>query len=261
MDSPHYSKVAELDQKDFLVIELDGRRTGPHSIDTLRQMFLDGQIDANCKVHIKKLFGWKMISEVFDLSLWGYVAPPIAEQPVTPTPVAEEPAIQIEIEIETEQTQEPFTEEENLPEKEEEEEALPKQVEKPSSAAKSGMSRSAFCSAIIGGVVFIFVLFDTSLASSVPLFKPIVFGLYFAALIPLSAQRLANIGENPNWCLTMFVPLMNILTLGKCISCQESYAETGILDSTGRIIFGIFVLIVAVLLIGGLMVTVGQKFM
>ena len=254
MDSPPYSKVAELDQKDFLVIELDGRRTGPHSIDKLRQMFLDGQIDANCKVHIKKLFGWKMISEVFDLSLWGYVAPPIVEQPVTPPPVAEEPA------IETEQTQEPFPEEENLPEKEEEE-ALPKQVEKSSSAAKSGMSRSAFCSAIIGGIVFIFVLFDTSLASSVPLFKPIVLGLYFAALIPLSAQRLLNIGENPNWCLTMFVPLMNILTLGKCLSCQESYAETGILDSAGRIIFGIFVLIVAVLLIGGLIVTVGQRFL
>jgi hypothetical protein len=55
VDSPHYPKVAELDQKDFLVIELDGRRTGPHSIDTLRQMFLDGELDASSKVHVKKI--------------------------------------------------------------------------------------------------------------------------------------------------------------------------------------------------------------
>ena len=245
--------MAELDQKDFLVIELDGRRTGPHSIDTLRQMFLDGQIDATCKVHVKKLFGWKMISEVFDLSLWGYVAPPIAEKPVTPPPVAEEPA------IETEPSQE-LIPEETLTEHREEE-VQPKRVEKPAGALKGGMSRSAFCSAIIGGIAFIFVLFDTSLASSVPFFKQIVLGLFFAGLIPLSAQRLVNIGENPNWCLTMFVPLMNVLTLGKCLSCQESYTETGVLDFPGRLIFGIFVLIVAVLLIGGLMVTVGQRFL
>lgn len=70
--------------------------------------------------------------------------------------------------------------------------------------------------------------------------------------IGLVYQRLKNIGLSSWWCLAMIVPILNILVGLRCTVCQEGWADSRTLDSTGRTlcwVLGIFfVLIVAAML-------------
>lgn len=51
--------------------------------------------------------------------------------------------------------------------------------------------------------------------------------------------RLMNVGMNPWWCLLMIVPIANLFVGIRCLICPEGYADTGKLDTAGKIVTGI----------------------
>ena len=59
--------------------------------------------------------------------------------------------------------------------------------------------------------------------------------LMVVSFIPVY-YRLKNIGMNPWWCLLMLVPIANLLVGIRCLICQEGYADTKKLDTTGKVI-------------------------
>lgn len=229
--------MAEIDQKDFLIIEKDGRRTGPHSVSALRQMFIEGRIDGSCKVHVKKLLGWKTVSETFDLREWATPAPP---KPVPePARPEEKPRRQT-----VQEERRPVAEKRDV-----------KTEEKPSPLSTGkGIGRTGYLVYVVCGLLLLFSFLEFLTDADSRLLKSTLIGLYVIPLIPLTAQRLVNIGESPSWSLSMFVPLLNVMTLGRCLSCQEAYSETRSLDRAGQMIFGIYVFMVIMFATGALLI-------
>ena len=73
----------------------------------------------------------------------------------------------------------------------------------------------------------------------------------FVATISLVAFRLANIGSSGWWVLLVFVPLLNIWILVRCLAVPEGYADHKTLDTAAKVIIGtilsLFVLIVLII--------------
>ena len=74
----------------------------------------------------------------------------------------------------------------------------------------------------------------------------------FLGFLP-SYYRLKNIGMSPWWCLLLIVPVANLLVIGRCLVCQEGWADTRKLDVPGKIaltiLLGFFGLLLVVALI------------
>jgi uncharacterized membrane protein YhaH (DUF805 family) len=79
--------------------------------------------------------------------------------------------------------------------------------------------------------------------------------LFIVILIVLASmvtvyQRLKNIGMNPWWCLLMFIPIANLYIGFRCLACQEGHADTGRLDTAGKVIAWIFGILIVMILVG-----------
>lgn len=61
-------------------------------------------------------------------------------------------------------------------------------------------------------------------------------------LVPI-VLRLKNIGYSPWWCLLAFIPLINLLLLIRCIVCPEGYADHKKLDTIGKILTAIAIIL------------------
>lgn len=57
----------------------------------------------------------------------------------------------------------------------------------------------------------------------------------------LVVNRLRNIGMSSWWSLLILVPIANLFILVRCLMCPEGYQDTKKLDTTGKIIAGIFI--------------------
>ena len=51
------------------------------------------------------------------------------------------------------------------------------------------------------------------------------------------------------WVLGMFVPLLNIIVAVRCVAAPEGYADHKTLDTTGKIIVGIVIALIALLIL------------
>lgn len=87
---------------------------------------------------------------------------------------------------------------------------------------------------------------------SLTLTNPIFLFILVALSLVIVALRLKNIGMNPWFCLLGVLPIVNIFIGYRCIACQEGYADTQILDGTGRVITWIFGGFCALVLIGAI---------
>lgn len=234
--------VKDLGQTEFLLIEKDGRRTGPHSTAVLKEMFIDGSIDGSCKVHVKKAMGWKNISDVFDITGWGLPEPNESVLHEDFDADEEEPsdATSEAVQVDTKVAPAPQTE------------SNPR--------IRRGIGRTGYGVFTVVGLLILIAFFDRITSGPSVTLSILIVGFYVIPLIAMTAERYVNIGENPAWCLTLLVPLINLITLGKSLSCQEGYASTGELDSSGRMIFGAYLVFLALFAVGLALVVYGKKF-
>ncbi|MEM8912794.1 MAG: hypothetical protein AAGC97_13590 [Planctomycetota bacterium] len=77
------------------------------------------------------------------------------------------------------------------------------------------------------------------------------------AQLVLAYHRLINIGSNGWWCLGMIVPLLNLFIVIRCLICPAGYADHKTLDTAGKVMTGIAILLVV--LVVGLVVFVGMS--
>lgn len=70
-------------------------------------------------------------------------------------------------------------------------------------------------------------------------------GITFA----LAFYRLKNLGYGGAWALGMIVPFLNILVGLRCLACPEGYADHKTLDTTAKVIIGIFFGAIALVII------------
>jgi uncharacterized membrane protein YhaH (DUF805 family) len=56
-------------------------------------------------------------------------------------------------------------------------------------------------------------------------------------------QRLKNMGYSGWWSLLIFVPLANIFVGLRCLICPQGYADTKKLDTAGKVVTGIVVVL------------------
>jgi uncharacterized membrane protein YhaH (DUF805 family) len=76
---------------------------------------------------------------------------------------------------------------------------------------------------------------------------PAILGIAVIGLIAMSlyvvVQRLKNMGYSAWWSLLIFVPLANILVGLRCLICPQGYADTKKLDTAGKVVTGIVVVL------------------
>ena len=80
----------------------------------------------------------------------------------------------------------------------------------------------------------------------------LVFVLALAGLgvaLYLGVLRLKNMGYSGWWTLGFFVPFLNILVAVRCLAAPEGYADHKTLDSTGKIIIGLFLGVVLLVIL------------
>ena len=94
---------------------------------------------------------------------------------------------------------------------------------------------------VIGGILFV-VGGSSGIEAVLALFAILL-------LFPVHA-RLKNIGSNPTWCFLVFIPFLNLLLLLRCQICPEGYADTGKLDTEGKVMTGLAVVFFLFLTLG-----------
>ncbi len=73
---------------------------------------------------------------------------------------------------------------------------------------------------------------------------------YFGVLMWIVALRMKNTGYSMWWSLGMLVPILNIVVALRCIACPEGYAHHKTIDTAGKVIVGIFFLLLALAIVG-----------
>lgn len=76
-------------------------------------------------------------------------------------------------------------------------------------------------------------------------------------MIYLIVQRLKNLGYGGLWVLGIFVPILNLIVLVRCLAGPEGYADHKTLDTAGKVIvgliLGLFVLVIGLVALGAAM--------
>ena len=75
----------------------------------------------------------------------------------------------------------------------------------------------------------------------------VVLGLI--ANLALATLRIKNLGYRGLWVLGLFVPVLNILVQAWCVAAPEGYADHKTLDTAGKIIVGIFLGLIALVVL------------
>ncbi len=104
-----------------------------------------------------------------------------------------------------------------------------------------GLNRIYFVLCLVGGVIAL-VLFGFVVAqfniSGFSLFLPI---FTFAGLIVAMGFRFKNQGASPWLSLLVLVPLANAYVFGRCLVCPEGFADSGRLDTPGRVMMWVYI--------------------
>ena len=100
-----------------------------------------------------------------------------------------------------------------------------------------GIGRTSFI-LLSAGVCYGFGRFGPALFGGSPDLS--VVGFFFL-LFAIAGFRLKNTGLNPLWCLTGFVPIVNLLLLIRCIMLPPGYQETKRLDPAGKLAAGMMI--------------------
>lgn len=116
-----------------------------------------------------------------------------------------------------------------------------------------GIGRLAYFLATVGfGIVFYAILFvivfaalGTNGGAGMGIGMLFVVLLFVAATLFLGAKRITNLGMSSVAVLWSFVPIMNIWIHWRMIACPAGYEDHRTLDTTGKVISGLWVGILA----------------
>lgn len=223
-----------------------GKKTGPLRAKQIAKLIAGGAFRANeAKVWKEGMQEWKFIPEsgvLAQASLEPDVDPALAMDSVDKKP---EPAT-------------PYTAPKSLPSREQFGEI-----------AYGGIGRLAFFLAplvIVAAFISVLVMVFGASMSVETVSEPVMAGgviaLYagvFIAIIWINIARLKNLAMSGWWVLGLIVPILNVWLQWRQFACPEGYANHRELDTIGKVLTFVFVIIPLAIVAIGLLSAVGTE--
>jgi uncharacterized membrane protein YhaH (DUF805 family) len=83
--------------------------------------------------------------------------------------------------------------------------------------------------------------------------------LFIAPFFPVYF-RLKNIGQNPVWCLLLFIPLINVVVMVRGLIYQEGYQDSQKLDNKGKVLLWVIFSMIGFLMLLLILITIYGSF-